>query len=156
VSDAPTAAGRRGSGGRAFLRFMLTLLVFALLGPPIGGLVVMLSFAAILEREAGIDVMLSTTLMLIYGGWVAYPLGIVPALAAGIAVAARNILPGGAGPLFASLAGAAVGFVWGFVLPGGWSASEVDLRVPIVIGSVAAAFLCWLMAGGRRAVAVTR
>lgn len=126
-----------------------TLVVFAILGPPIGGLVVIASLAAQIPdatTEGATAVFLA---MLIWGWWVSYPLGVIPALAAGVAIGIKRAWGDGAGFVFAAATGIVVGLVWTFGFMETYeSEADWDLMPGLLAGSIVATLACWLITGG--------
>ena len=91
------------------VRFVLTVLVFALLGPLIGGAItivgyVIFGFHITLPGEAGWAILAA----LIYGLWLAYPIGLVPAAGLGAIIAVRDRF-GGSSLAEAALIGGGIG-----------------------------------------------
>ena len=141
VPSAPPAP--RPSGGRMALRAAITVLVFALLAPFAGALVVILGMMAYGFRPVSMsNVSLAGTAVLFYGFWLAYPLGFVPAAINGVLVAAIDAFRRGTTLLVAALIGLASGAVWGLVLnPRAGGNRFFDGLA--VAATVLATILCW-------------
>ncbi|MGE0846939.1 MAG: hypothetical protein AB7L41_11785 [Flavobacteriaceae bacterium] len=139
------------------LRFLATLAVFALVGPLVGGLITLAGLAGQISGWTSSDTPMTFMAMAIYGLWAAYPLGIVPALIAGAAIAAKRLNGGEAGFPVALATGAVTGLVWTY---GFMDAGRLDppwLSVVFVVAAIGATLACWAITGGAaRAVALAR
>lgn len=151
LAQARTRRARPPTGAE-MLRLMGTLLVFAIVGPPIGGLMVIGAIASQIAGEFGSDaggLTVTFAAMLIWGWWVSYPLGILPALAAGVAVGLKRIWGGGAGIVFTLGIGLVIGAVWAFgFMDAGTEPAMRNLAPAIIAASVVATLACWLITGG--------
>ena len=123
------------------VRFVLTVLVFALLGPLIGGAVtivgyVIFGFHITLPGEAGWAILAA----LIYGIWLAYPIGLIPAAGVGAIIAVRDRF-GGSSLAEAALIGGGIGVLWALFVSGKNYGNL--FTVLVIIASLVAAAICW-------------
>ncbi len=147
---APSPARRAGFGALA-----RTMLVFLLVGPPVGGLVVMAALSLQVSRsdlEGGLWVFL---FLVLWGWWFSYVWGAVPALASGLAIWAWRMWRGPASALVAGATGLAVGVVWAFGFMDLYHEEAEVLAGAVVVAGVVSTMLCWWLtgaagAGGRR------
>jgi hypothetical protein len=139
--------------GRTALRFAGTVAVFALIGPMVGGLVVMIGFIVfgleIRDPEGAFWVLLA---MIVYGLWAAYPLGLVPALSVGALVALKDIY-GGTSFGLACLFGAVGGAIWGQFAEG--SGTGYFLFPTLVAAGLIGTLVCWRLTRRRPQAAGT-
>ena len=143
VPAAPKAesAPRRASGANRIVRAVLTVAVFALLGPVAGAAVtiagfVLFGFGPISFSDAGLAMLGLTA----YGLWVAYPIGILPAAGVGAVVALLDAFWRETDLLIALVIGIAGGVIWALVAAKG----ENRLFDSLVIAScIVATPLCW-------------
>ncbi|MBB5752609.1 hypothetical protein [Prosthecomicrobium pneumaticum] len=134
----------------SLLGFLVTLAVFALLGPPIGGLVIIVAlFLGLSNGMSEPEHVAAIIVVLAASWWMAYPLGVVPALLAGLAIGLKRLWGGGAGLVFTLATGLFIGLVIAFgVADLGGDPALHDLAIGIVAGSTIATFFCWLLTGG--------
>jgi len=123
------------------VRFALTVLVFALLGPLIGGAItivgyVVFGFHITMPGEVGWAILAA----LIYGLWLAYPIGLVPAAGVGAIIAVRDRF-GGSSLAEAALIGGGVGVLWAVFVSGKDYGNL--FTVLVIIASLVAAAVCW-------------
>lgn len=138
---ASLADGTPAPRSRAALRFAGTVAVFALIGPIVGGLVVMIGVTVfglkIWNPEDAVWVLLA---MIVYGLWAAYPFGIVPSLAVGALVAWKDIY-GGTSLALAALVGAVAGAIWGQFAEASGTANF--LFPTLVAAGLIGTLVCW-------------
>src|SRR4029077_16997076 len=99
VSIAGEPSSAEANWWRRPVRFALTVLVFALLGPLIGGAItivgyVVFGFHITMPGEGGGAIPAALT----YGLWLAYPIGLVPAAGVGAIIAVRDRFGGSSLP----------------------------------------------------------
>ncbi|MCB1489218.1 MAG: hypothetical protein KDJ88_17400 [Bauldia sp.] len=139
LEDRSTGTGRQRS---PLARAILTVVVFACLGPLIGGLIAIVG-VVIFGFEMTDPHMITATAgpMILYGLWLAYPTGLVPAIVAGAIVAAVDYSKPRVNALMAAAIGLAIGIVW---LGLGGHRPEGDLAGNLImIGCVVATVCCW-------------
>ncbi|MEO8667762.1 MAG: hypothetical protein ABI399_04545 [Bauldia sp.] len=145
VADQGSVEGGRR---RPALRFAATVAVFALIGPIVGGLVVMIGFTVfglgIWKPEDAIWVMLA---MIVYGLWASYPFGIIPAVSVGALVALKDMY-GGMSFGLACLFGAVAGAVWSQLAGGSDTANF--LFPTLVAAGLVGTVVCWRLTRGKR------
>lgn len=170
MSPAPGKDGdpAPASGGRELLQILTGLLVFALLGPLVFGLVLFFGVIATTAVADMIDWFVTgrpfdpaTSLVVVSGlmlvvlrfGWVlVYGALLAPPATAGAILGLRRLVLGPAGWRAAVAIGLTVGLVADIGVVGfGWSTLG-PLRVSllagwVVIGSLAATLVCWRIAG---------
>jgi hypothetical protein len=134
-------APRRASGANRILRAILTVAVFALLGPVAGAAVtivgfVLFGFGPISFSDAGLAMLAMTS----YGLWIAYPVGILPAAGVGAVVALLDAFWRETGLLIALLIGIAGGVLWALVAAKG---SNRLFDALVIASCVLATLLCW-------------
>jgi hypothetical protein len=123
------------------VRFALTILVFAFLGPLIGGAVTIARYVIFglhisVPGEAGWAILA----MMIYGLWLAYPIGVVPAAGVGAIIAVRDRF-GGSSLAEAALIGGGIGVLWALFVSG---TNYGNLfTVLVIIASLIAAVVSW-------------
>lgn len=122
-------------------RVALTVLIFAVLGPLVGGVIglagyIVFGFHITAPDQAG----WAFLAMAIYGLWLAYPIGLVPAAGAGAIVAIRDRFGGGS-LAEAALIGGVIGVLWALYVSG----RDYDnlFTVLLIIGSLIASAVCW-------------
>jgi hypothetical protein len=133
------AAGR----GRAAGRFAFTLLIFALVGPIVGGLVTIagLTLFGMNIWEPG-DAMMVIGVMIIYGLWIAYPLGIVPAVIVGVLIGIKDIY-GGTRFWQAIILGVVAGLVWSRYAGSSAEWGKTFVTPVLVAAALIATIVCW-------------
>ena len=143
VPAAPEAkpAPGRPSGAKRMLRAVLTVAVFALLGPVAGAAVtiagfVLFGFGPISFSDAG----LATLAMTSYGLWIAYPIGILLAAGAGAIVAVLDAFWRETGLPVALVIGIAGGGLWALVAAKG---SNRLFDTLVIASCIVATPLCW-------------
>ena len=135
---------------------LLTLLVFALLGPPVGAIVFLVTAVGIgmpVGDASGLGWV--AVFAMIYAAPLSYVFGILPALAAGIAIAWRARATGRAGWVFVIATGLVVGLAMAVVTGGAASASARAAKpsaIPLILASLVATVVCAKLSGvaGRR------
>lgn len=165
----PARLRRRGPTRAESLRIVVTILVFTVLGPLLGGAGAILGIALLIAiggfiggigtgefdpvRLLGSAVTMVRAIVIV-GGSLIYLVGVPPAAVAGAVIVIRNLYFGGAGARFVALTGAVLGFgatLWFF--GGRFSLS----LTPLVLGAIVAvtgalsALACWRLTGGRLA-----
>jgi len=151
VRTAPSRAPAARVGGR-LVRLTATTLVFALLGPAIGGFSLIAMTAAIsLEITANISDLPAMALFgMIYGAAIGYLMGIIPAVSVGLIVALWQEYIGRVTWAVALGIGTAVGLAFLYVIAYGHP-PNVDARdfpqvhVTLVLTCVIPTMICWLV-----------
>lgn len=132
-----------GPSSRRGLRFIVTVAIFCLLLPVIGGLVTILGYIAfgfhIGSLNKGTYVALG---MLAYGLWLAYPLGFLPAAGIGAIVASRDLF-GGTPFLESAALGGGIGVLWA-VLAAKWQLHDLFTQL-VVASALIATVVCWAL-----------
>ena len=123
------------------VRFILTVLVFALLGPLIGGAITIVGYVTFgfhitMPGEAGWAILA----MMIYGLWLAYPIGLIPAAGVGGIIAVRDRF-GGSSLAEAALIGGGIGVLWALFVSGKNYGNL--FTVLVIVASLVAAVICW-------------
>lgn len=127
--------------GRTVGRFLLTLLIFVLLGPLVGGIVTIFGIAIGLFATAPVgDIAAIAMAMIIYGLWAAYPLGVIPAALVGLVIAIRDLY-GGTGWWFAFVVGTVAGLV--FLYSAGEGREGIAVPVSFFAASLIATLACF-------------
>jgi hypothetical protein len=138
----PTAPPGRSSGRRV-LHLFSTALLFLLLGPLVGGIVVITGFGIWIGGSSPGDALAVILTMVIYGLWASYVLGALPAAIAGVVIGYMDAFRGGATLPLAIGLGAVIGIGWSMMTGVGQEMEQVILHVLIVLASVAATVVCW-------------
>lgn len=130
------------------LRFLLIVLVFAVVGPPVGAMIFMLLVALVgfgWKPEAG-SMFVIAAFALIYAVPLSYLMGLLPAVLAGGLVGLRLAFFGRMGWLFALLTGLAVGVAAELAFGQATALREGD-GVPPMLGATCgvATLVCWLI-----------
>jgi hypothetical protein len=131
------------------LRFALIVLVFALVGPPVGAVIFMLLVALVgfgWTPDASGSMFVIAAFALIYAVPLSYVMGLAPAVLAGALVALWLAFFGRMGWLFALLTGLAVGVAAELVFGQAAALREGD-GVPPMLGVTCglATLICWLI-----------
>jgi hypothetical protein len=151
-TDVAASAPRRSTG-----RLFAILTVFALAGPPIGGLAVSATLALLAAAshlgagrwgDVGTTLLIGTLFGAIYGLPIAYFVGILPAAAVGLAVALWDRRKG---LLSWRIALAAALVPWLFLASRAGSLVDTDdgtriWQASVLIASLAASIACWWLA----------
>ncbi|MCB1496143.1 MAG: hypothetical protein KDJ86_10185 [Bauldia sp.] len=120
---------------------MFTMLVFAALGPAIGGLVVIATLVFLGFNVTTHDASVWFLSATIWGLWLAYPIGAFPALLVGGIFAVVDYDRQRSTLLAAAFVGLMAGVVW--VLSMGHSPGDSLMSNAIVAGSGIATVCCW-------------
>lgn len=136
-----TPAPGRPSGAKRVLRALLTVAVFALLGPVAGAAVtivgfVLFGFGPISFSDAGLAMLAMTS----YGLWIAYPVGIVPAAGVGAVVALLDAFWRETGLPVALVIGVVGGVLWALVAATG---ANRLFDILVIVSCILATLLCW-------------
>jgi hypothetical protein len=136
--------------GRTVGRFIVTLVIFALVGPIIGGLVTIagLTLFGMNIWQPG-DAMIVVATMMIYGLWIAYPLGIIPALVVGAVIAVKDIY-GGTPFGLAAVVGLIAGLIWSRVVGNDSDWGQTFFTPVLIAASLIATIVCWRLTRRRR------
>ena len=142
MSAAESAAPATGRA-RAIGRFVFTLLIFALVGPVVGGLVTIagLTVFGMNIWQPG-DAVMVIMAMVIYGLWIAYPLGIIPAIAVGAVIGVKDIY-GGTPLWLATVIGIVAGLIWSRYGGSGADWGQTFLTPVLVAAAVIGTLVCW-------------
>jgi hypothetical protein len=120
------------------------VLLFAVLGPVVGGIVVIAGLGIWIGYPSPGDALAVMLTMMIYGLFVSYWMGAIPALLAGAVIGFMDAFRGGTTLAFAAALGAAMGIGWTVMMGGGTEAEQVVLHVLVVLASAVATIVCWL------------
>jgi hypothetical protein len=122
-----------------------TVLVFALIGPPIGTVVFIAGMALNIAGGTGLaDTAVIFAFMLLYGLPFGYALGIGPAVACGLVVSGWRIWRGDLTPTMLGLIGLGVGFVM-VALMGGHAPETRFTAASLILACLGATLICgWL------------
>jgi hypothetical protein len=132
------------SAGRRVLHLFGVMLLFLLLGPLAGGIVVITGLGIWIGLSSSPGDTLAVILaMMIYGLWASYMMGALPALLAGAVVGFMDAFRGGTSLGFAAALGAVMGIGWAMMMGGGGETEQVLLHVLVVLASVVATIACW-------------
>ena len=132
------------------LQVLVIVLVFAMVGPPIGG-VLLLTLLAIVKTGPGTgasDYVTVVFFALIYGSVFAYLFGIIPAALVGLVVGVRQVYFGRVSLLEALGVGLIAGMVFMIVIFERGPANGSDpylLRPILVVTCVLPTLVCWLI-----------
>jgi hypothetical protein len=142
---------RLGAGWAAAAPYLRIILVFVVLGPPIGGLLLLglpMTVALVFSPSYG-ELLPTLPLVLLVSIFSGYVLGWVAALAAGLVVALQHLQFGGARPFVAAASGALAGIV---LAPSPFSRlilqSDAVLAALAAVGAMAS-LACWWIATQR-------
>jgi hypothetical protein len=125
------------------------VLVFVLIGPPVGGLVFMISTALVgLGRDADVAGLTWVALFaLIYAVPLSYFAGVVPAAAAGLLVGIRQAFFGPANWIYAVCVGLAIGAA--MLVLSGQHLFDNDAPMAIILATcLVPTLVCWLIVRG--------
>jgi hypothetical protein len=147
----PAEAASRVSGvGGKILTAIGKVLVFVLLGPLIGGIVTIVGLVAFgMDLDKPGDAGMVIAAMMLYGLWMAYPIGALPAVIVGAVIAFSDAFWRETTFSFAVMLGLAAGVGWALMF--GEAEQEV-LRILVLVSCLIATVLCWKATRwGRRA-----
>lgn len=92
-------------------RIALTVLIFVGVGPLVGGLVLIAAIALSIPDATAEGMLSMAFVMVLYGLWMSYPLGALPAALVGLVIGIRDAT-GGASLLFAAIVGSVAGALY--------------------------------------------
>jgi hypothetical protein len=126
------------------------VLVFVLLGPLIGGIVTIVGLVAFgMDLAKPGDAGMVIAAMMLYGLWMAYPIGALPAAIVGAVIGLADVFWRETTFSFAVLLGLATGVGWALLFG---EAEQELLRILVLVSCLVATVLCWKATRwGRRA-----
>jgi hypothetical protein len=117
------------------------VIVFVLLGPLIGGIITIIGLVAFgMDTGKPGDAGMVIAAMMLYGLWMAYPIGALPAAIVGAAIAFSDAFWRETTLTFAVLFGLASGVGWSLMFN---EAENELLRILVVVSCLVATVLCW-------------
>lgn len=124
-----------------------TVLVFALIGPPVGAIVFIAATALNITGDTGLaDTALVFAFMLLYGLPFGYAAGILPAVASGLVVGGWRLWRGDLPPAMLGLIGLCAGLVT-VALMGGHTPETRFMEASLILACLSATLICgWLSA----------
>jgi len=147
----PAEAASRDPGvGGKMLTAIGKVLVFVLLGPLIGGIVTIVGLVAFgMDLAKPGDAGMVIAAMMLYGLWMAYPIGALPAVIVGAVIAFSDAFWRETTFSFAVMLGLAAGVGWALMFG---KAEQELLRILVLVSCLVATVLCWKATRwGRRA-----
>lgn len=137
---AEAASRAPGVGGR-ILTAIGKVLVFVLLGPLIGGIVTIVGLVAFgMDIGTPGDAGMVIAAMMLYGLWMAYPIGALPAVIVGAVIAFSDAFWRETTLSFAAMLGLAAGVGWALLFG---EAEQELLRILVLVSCLVATVLCW-------------
>jgi hypothetical protein len=126
------------------------VLVFVLLGPLVGGIVTIVGLVAFgMDLAKPGDAGMVIAAMMLYGLWMAYPIGALPAAIVGAVIGFADVFWRETTFSFAVLLGLATGVGWALLFG---EAEQELLRILVLASCLVATVLCWKATRwGRRA-----
>jgi hypothetical protein len=112
-------------------------------GPSLGGTVVIIGLGVWMVPSSPSDALFVILAMMIYGLWISYVVGAVPALFAGLAIGLMDAFRGGASLAFAVGLGAAMGVGWSMMTLAGREAEQIVIHLLIGLACIIATIVCW-------------
>ena len=146
---AEAASRDRGVAGK-ILMAIGKVLVFVLLGPLLGGIVTIVGLVAFgMDLAKPGDAGMVIAAMMLYGLWMAYPIGALPAAIVGAVIGFADVFWRETTFSFAVLLGLATGVGWALLFG---EAEQELLRILVLVSCLVATVLCWKATRwGRRA-----
>ncbi len=138
----PAEAASRDPGvGGKILTAIGKVLVFVVLGPLIGGIVTIVGLVAFgMDLAKPGDAGMVIAAMMLYGLWMAYPIGALPAVIVGAIIAFSDAFWRETTFSFAVMLGLATGVGWALVFG---EAEQELLRILVLVSCLVATVLCW-------------
>lgn len=141
MTDVPDDRAVQTDWWRPVLRLLLTVVIFALVGPLVGGGItiagyLIFGFHITAPGAAGWALLFA----MVYGLWLAYPIGLIPAAGSGAIIAVRDRF-GGSSLSEAALIGGGIGLLWALFV----TAKNYGnlFTVLVIVGSLVASVVCW-------------
>jgi hypothetical protein len=149
TAPAEIAPQASGIGSRLLMAIGKTI-VFVLLGPLIGGIITIVGLVVFgMEVDKPGDAGMVIAAMMLYGLWMAYPIGALPAATVGAVIGFSDAFWRETTFLSAAVLGLASGVAWSLTFS---DAENELLRILVVVSSLVATLLCWQATRwGRRA-----